>query len=553
MTQIAVWDNVPAGYLASWLENSAWKGIPTGLYPYEGSATQWKELLEQGLKFSPEIRQSLVSVMSEQSKGMLSSTQHNSLQLLSQSTTFTVTTGQQIHFDLGPAYVFFKITSAITLCTDLKQQYPQYDFVPVFWMATEDHDFQEIATSKLFNKTWTWNDETAGPVGRKSVHALSPWLEWVSSMFENIPASREEIESIKKIFDKPDLTLSEAIQHWVLRVFQHTNLLVLNPDHVQLKQWMVPMFKREIVDGVVFSCVEKQNEALKAKGLIPEAHVRGCNLFYLSETLRERLEWKDDKIVGVISRKAWNLIEILKEIESNPERFSPNVLFRPAYQQTILPNIAYVAGPSEYKYWLQIPTVLQENNVLLPALILRKSGVFLGKSQTKKLDKWGISLWELFHLNPDELRKSMLEKLGNEISLNPQITVLNEQLQAIYTQLFQWKSAHLKSLKKQGDQLMGDLTKIEKLEQESIIKNRLTDSEWDALLLLKSTLADIKSPQERNLHWFQEYLQDPAKFNSVIELICGKNEITAHPTATPTKSVAYQEGSEYFKYPFYLM
>ncbi|MFN5889547.1 MAG: bacillithiol biosynthesis BshC, partial [Bacteroidota bacterium] len=124
MSKLGLWDKFPPGYLPNWLEDSAWNSKATGLYPHEGSSTQWEDVLKQLKDFSPDYRAILVSVIEQQSQGALSEIQAQSLQLLAQNNTFTVTAGQQIHFDLGPSYVFYKIVSAISLAQELAQKFP---------------------------------------------------------------------------------------------------------------------------------------------------------------------------------------------------------------------------------------------------------------------------------------------------------------------------------------------------------------------------------------------------------------------------------------------
>ncbi len=539
MSKIALWDKFPPGYLPTWLEDSAWNAKATGLYPHEGASTNWESLLDQLGSFPSDNRSILVSVISKQCEGLLSPTQLNSLAKLVDNETFTVTTGQQIHFDLGPAYVFYKISSAIALAQELNFRYPKKHFVPIFWMATEDHDFQEISTSKLFNKSWQWEEKSEnknGPVGRKSAAELNAWILWIKDLFQNNDKASLEISTVQQIFSKSNQTLASAILEWVLWIFRDTDLLVLNPDNAELKRLAIPVFQKEITMGQgIFHSVEVQNKQLEQQGYIPEAHIRACNLFYMTEDLRERIECDGDRASTVVSGKTWTIAQLSEEIEKFPERFSPNVLLRPAYQQTILPNIAYIAGPSEYKYWLQIPQALQQLDIVIPALILRKSGVFLSKASQKKLDKWGITLWELFCDTSHELRSRILKKVDSDYSITNQIEIIDSQLQRINADLYAWKSDKLKEIKLQGDQLLRELKKVDKIEQEKAVVRLLSESEWNSLLLLKQTIAEVQSPQERQFHWVQEFFRDPEEFYQNIQAVCRfsmnseiKNNIPSH-------------------------
>jgi len=546
MSNIALWDKFPPRYLPTWLEDSAWSTKATGLYPQEGASTNWEILLDQLSKFPSENRSVLVSVIEKQCDGLLSPSQVNALNKLAANQTFTVTTGQQIHFDLGPSYVFFKISSAIVLAQELNLRFPKNQFVPIFWMATEDHDFQEISTSTLFNKSWIWEEKsvnTHGPVGRKSTAALHDWILWIKDLFQNNDKSTEEISAIQKIFSKTNQTLASAIQEWVLWIFRDTDLLVLNPDNAELKRLAIPVFEKEItVNQGIYHSVELQNRQIQKQGYTTEAHLRACNLFYMTDDLRERIECDGDKATAIVSGKSWTRIQLSEEINEFPERFSPNVLLRPLYQQTILPNIAYIAGPSEYKYWMQIPQAMHHQDLVIPALVMRKSGVFLSKSSKKKLDKWGLTLWELFSNSSEELQSGILKKVGENYSINTQIDSIDSQLQQINAALYSWKSDKLKAIKEQGDQLLRELRKTEKIEQEKAVIRVLSESEWNALMHVQQSIANVQNPQERQFHWIQEFLTSPEEFYQNIQSLCRLTPIPVQGSG----SLDYSSHLQYF-------
>ena len=551
MTQVALWDSFPPGFLPDWLNDSAWKGKETGLYPFEGSSTDWDSLLQNAVNFSTEMRSILVSVIQKQSNHWLSSAQKQSLQILSQTNAFTVTTGQQLHFDLGPAYVFFKITSAISLANDLQLMYPNYRFVPLFWMASEDHDFQEISTSQLFNQTWNWekNDAESGAVGRLSTQSLIPWLNWLRDFFNNNQEALQELAVLEQNIQSNTPKLADFVQSWILRIFENTPLLVVNPDSQELKQRMVPLFMAEIEHGIVQELVEKQNRQLLAKSLSPEAYVRRCNLFYLTDHLRDRMEVKEGVVTTVTSGRRWSMTEIETELREYPQRFSPNVLFRPLYQQTILPNIAYIAGPSEFKYWLQIPEALKFNGLIQPSLVLRKSGIFLSLSLHKKLKKWDLSVWDMFALNEKELQHQMLTKINQQFVLDQDLTELQNRLESIYTQLYMLKSESLKGFKQQGDKLVSELGRVVKSERELLLNRGISAAEWHSIQQLQSTIANQSAPQERRFHWIQQYFKSIENFKSMIDVM-------THPdagTGTHHSSPSGNSQLPYFQSPFLLV
>ena len=554
MTQLAcwVWDNIPPGFLPQWLNDSAWNGKPTGLYSQEGSSANWDVIVQQANQFSEKNRAVLFSTLQKQTHTWLSVTQQESLQLLQHSNTFTVTTGQQLHFDLGPAYVLFKITSAIALSKDLKRRFPHLNFIPVYWLASEDHDFQEISTSTIFNKDWKWvqSNPNPGPVGRMSVDSLMPWLEWLKSFFNNNAQAQSELQNLSLELKDPHTQLSGFLQKWILRIFDHTPLLVLNPDDAELKQLMVPLFSTELENGTLQSWVAEQNARIRDLNLEAEAYVRRVNLFYLNNEIRERIEFNDGQFHALVSGKKWSNVQILQELSDFPERFSPNVLLRPLYQQTILPNVAYVAGPSEYKYWLQIHTALENCELTVPALVLRKSGVFLSENQLKKLLKWDISLWDLFAETNDSLQQLILEKSSQKFNLDNDVKKLSMDLEAVYSQLFTYKSEFLKSFKQQGDRLIGELNKIARLEREQSVKRSISDQEWQSIQNLKQSIANASNPQERSYPWIQEYIKDPSGFKQLIDLLVVE---TIENSISDINSSSEIPNSTYFDCPFQII
>ncbi|MEQ3690647.1 MAG: bacillithiol biosynthesis BshC, partial [Flavobacterium sp.] len=127
------------------------------------------QIAEKNKSFSLDKREILVSTLEEQYKNIKASDKTIfNIGLLRKEKTFTVTTGHQLNLFTGPLYFLYKIVSVINLTKELKEKYPECDFVPIYWMATEDHDFEEINYFNFNNKKIKWNKESKGPVGRLS-------------------------------------------------------------------------------------------------------------------------------------------------------------------------------------------------------------------------------------------------------------------------------------------------------------------------------------------------------------------------------------------------
>ena len=133
-----------------------------------------REAINQRTDFDPARRKTLVDVLTKQYAGITNSPDFS---LLQSDTTFTVTTGHQLNIFTGPLYVIYKIVTTINLARSLKATYPEYDFVPVYWMASEDHDFAEIASFNLFGQKYTWQGTPSGAVGRLNPQELATILD----------------------------------------------------------------------------------------------------------------------------------------------------------------------------------------------------------------------------------------------------------------------------------------------------------------------------------------------------------------------------------------
>ena len=134
------------------------------LYPFKKNVGKQVKLKKES--FSSETRKILTTVLNSQYEGFtISDTLSSNLQKLEQENTFTITTGHQLNIFTGPLYFIYKIVTVINACKELKADFPDYNFVPVYWMASEDHDFEEISYFKLFNKKYIWETDQKGRVG----------------------------------------------------------------------------------------------------------------------------------------------------------------------------------------------------------------------------------------------------------------------------------------------------------------------------------------------------------------------------------------------------
>jgi uncharacterized protein YllA (UPF0747 family) len=279
--------------------------------------------------------------------------------------TFTVTTGHQLNIYTGPLYVIYKLVSTINLARALKAAYPDQCFVPVYWMATEDHDFEEINHFFAFGTKYEWTTSQKGAVGRFHL-----------SDFPRIPLRNA-------IFDKAyseGKTLSEAVRIYMHALFGAEGLVCLDADDARLKSLFAPIMEADLNQQVHEPIVRATTEKLEALGYKTQVAAREVNLFRLTENDRIRLE-------------KGHSVEMADA--------SPNVILRPLYQEVILPNLAYIGGPAEVAYWLQLKGIFDLHQVPFPILLPRNFAIVKTQKQAERAEKLGLSLADLFQ---DELR-----------------------------------------------------------------------------------------------------------------------------------------------------
>ena len=232
--------------------------------------------------YTPVNREVLVQSLKNQYEGFsVTEATSQNINLLKEENTFTVTTGHQLNLASGPLFFVFKIITTINLAKELKAKYPNKNFVPVFWMASEDHDFEEINHFHLFGKKYEWNSEQTGAVGRFST-------EGISEVLAQLP---ESIELLNKAYSQP--TLSKATRYLVNELFGEQGLVILDADDIDLKKEFVSIAEKELFERKSEKTILATSEKLEALDYKAQVHPREINLFYLTDTLRERLVFED--------------------------------------------------------------------------------------------------------------------------------------------------------------------------------------------------------------------------------------------------------------------
>lgn len=324
-------------------------------------------------------RETLMATLLDQHQGLPDSTKTlENIRALADVNTFTVTTGHQLVLFGGPMFTLYKIATAIRMAEELQQLFPEKKIVPVFWMATEDHDFEEANHfHPNYCDTITWQRDWKGAVGRIPLGTTLGTL---------IPKG---YGSWEKYFQK-GMTYADAYRRFIHAIFGDKGLIILDADRAELKKGFLPVMQAEVKKQSAFHLVNQTTASLEEQGYKAQIHPREINLFYLAENSRERLEQTPGGFQTVDGVHKWNQDDLLLEMETTPDRFSPNVALRPLYQEMILPNLAYTGGWGELSYWMQLKGVFDAYNVQFPALIPRFTATLLTRAQDAKARQMGF-------------------------------------------------------------------------------------------------------------------------------------------------------------------
>lgn len=364
----------------------------------------------------PINRKVLIEALKNQYKEVEATTKTlENIQQLEHDNCFTITTGHQLNLFTGPLYFVYKIISAINLAKELKQAYPIYDFVPIYWMATEDHDFEEINHFNLFGHKVELQKTQEGAVGRMKLAGIDKVFTQLVELLGNRPEAEKIISIFKKHYTSEN-TFTQATRGLVNALFGEYGLVIIDGDDRALKQQMIAEFQSELINQGNFRIINKTSEQLSEKGYKNQITPREINLFYLQDNSRERIIFENDLYKVLNTSISFSKQEIFAELEKFPERFSPNVALRPLYQEKILPNLAYIGGGGELAYWFQLKDMFEKNQTSFPILVLRNSALIVDAGSKKKLDKIGVSISQLFG-DTDSFIKNFL-KDGSSIVLD---------------------------------------------------------------------------------------------------------------------------------------
>lgn len=426
------------------------------------------------------------------------------IESLKSENTFTITTGHQLNLFTGPLYFLHKIVSTINLTKELKNTYPNHNFVPVYWMASEDHDFDEINYFNFKGKKIQWNREDGGAVGRFDTNGLADVLDIVSAEF-GLGRHADQLKYwFKEAYVNHD-NLADATIYLANVLFAEHGLVILDADDIELKRLFIPQMKKELLEQTAFETVSETNKNIETLGFKIQVNPREINLFYLDESLRERIVFEDDVFKVNNTDLTWSKSELLKHLDEMPERFSPNVIMRPLYQEVILPNLCYIGGGGELAYWFQLKSNFESQNVTFPILLLRNSVLIKTEKQSNKQERLDISDADLFLKRNSYINKRVRKISNIDIDFSEQLEHLQQQFLALHELANKTDKSFIGALEAQEKKQIKGLKHLEKRLLKAQ-KKKLADQIARATEL-QEQLFPNNSLQERNTNFSELYLE----------------------------------------------
>ena len=474
-----------------------------------------KQISHKSKNYDKTFREILVKEISSQYNDIdLTELQKSNIKKLAENKTFTITTGHQLNLLTGPMYFIYKIISVVNLCEKMQRKYPKFNFVPIFWMASEDHDFEEINNFYFQGSKFKWYSSQTGVVGEFKLDSINDVINEFEKYVSDFPYSNEIIKMLKECYTN-STDLSSATRKLVNTLFSKNGLIIIDANNKNLKSLFSDIIKKEINEKVIFNQSKKSMQRLNELNYNIQANPREINLFYIDDGKREKIVEMKNGFQSSNGLKKWTSQQILHDIDTSPEKFSPNVLFRPIYQEYILPNICYIGGPAEVAYWLQLKSVFESLNITFPIILNRNSALLLDKRLIDKLNKLDVSIEEI--LMPEEILKGKLVKKYSKLKLD--FTNLKQNLNDQFLELKkianQTDKSFIGALSAQEKKQINGLEMLEKRLLKS--EQKIHQDKINRVLKIRDKIFPGGKPQERISNFSEFYVNEGISMISLIK------------------------------------
>lgn len=478
-------------------------------YQYTPQIDQFEKIIEDKSKENID-REQLFNSLQAQYQGLkISKKVKKNISSLKDENTFTIVTGHQLCLFTGPLYFIYKILSVINLTEQLAEEYPDKKFVPVYWMASEDHDFDEINHTWINGVRYEWNPEIqkntsdhfgkVGSVPTQDIQAL------INVMKDTLPESDQTariFELLTKAYiDQPNLT--SATRYLVNELFSEYGVVCVDGDDVGLKSQFASIVQKELLSSFSFHQASSTIDQLKEYKI--QVNPREINLFYMKDNLRERIEKTETGYQIVNTSVSFSESEMMAELENHPERFSPNVMLRPLYQEKILPNLAYIGGGAEVAYWMEMKGIFEEAEVNYPMVLSRNSALVMPDKMRKKINQLGIQLTDLFKPKEKLIKQLVEDAVTDRLTFDAEREKMEELFGQISERMSKADISLERSAKAALQYQMNYLTSLEKKLFRAEKKNQ--EVLLERIDVLKSVAYPQGGLQERTINIIEMWLE----------------------------------------------
>lgn len=321
-----------------------------------------------------------------------------------------VVSGQQVGLFGGPAYAIYKAVSAIQIAQELTKA--GVDAVPVFWMATEDHDLDEVRTSTWFDQgkltrfELPGNGDAGQPVGKLALGAQVAEMVHEASRILTAAAGEFVAGIFRESYGAQE-TYGSAFGKLFARLFAEQGLILLDPLDARLHRAAGEVLRKAIEerDELNEALLERGKELDKA-GFAAQVRVtaRSSLVFSMANGRRQPIAVSGAKFV--CGEQSWTREELIQAVQAEPEKFSPNALLRPVLQDFLLPTAAYIAGPAEIAYFAQAEVIYKRLLGRMPVILPRAAFTILDAKAEKLLRRYGLKVEDVWR-GSQELRRKM--------------------------------------------------------------------------------------------------------------------------------------------------
>jgi bacillithiol biosynthesis cysteine-adding enzyme BshC len=374
-------------------------------------------------------------------------------------------------------------------------------------MGSEDADLDELGKIYMNNEKIVWDTNQKGAVGRMNTKGLEKIIRRIEGEVAVQPFGKELVTVFQETYTA-NYDVQTATFRLLNSLFAEYGLIVLIPDNARLKKAMVNVFKDDLFNQVPSSIVEKTTERL-AKHYKVQANPREINLFYLKDNIRELIFFNGASFEVRNTELQFSPVEMKEELKSHPDRFSPNVILRGLFQETILPNIAFIGGGGETAYWLELKDLFKHYNTPFPVLVVRNSFLFIEKKWTQKINRLKLSIEEIFYSTDNIINKIVRSNTERQLSLATEISRLRaeyQRLKNISAAVDPTLAAHVESLETRS------VKAVELLEKKLLrAEKRKFEDESRQVNSLKEALFPTNGLQERIdnfIPWYARFGKD---------------------------------------------